>query len=253
MKSLKIIIYFIILIPALNIQAQSKFSFGIISSFLLNNRVITSSGLNVSTDYLDPKGKNKDGFGILGSVQYRMSDWVSIGSGFGYSVIGYQTEKKVVSIYGRIRPDAPTYSYVFEYSNIDIPIHLVYHSTGKLSFNAVIGPSIDFQTPKHFNAVFHNSSSSQNAQALGDLLLHEAKSANRKINVSLDLGVGLGYKLTENFELVLRPKFSYFLLSNETPGLPLYVQHPSTAMNLNEPTKENFYSMGLSLKILFTP
>jgi hypothetical protein len=106
MKSLKIILF--LLFSALNTQAQSRFSFGLTSSFLLNNRVITSSGPNVFIDYFDQKGRSKVGFDVSGLIRLRMSDRISIESGIGYSITGYHTENKLISIYGQQNPAAPT-------------------------------------------------------------------------------------------------------------------------------------------------
>lgn len=252
MKNLRLIFCLLTIILALKSQGQSKFTFCLNSSYLVNNRVFTYHGYDAFIDYRNQEERSKIGFDITGTIRYRIKSRISLETGIGYSDIGYQTKEYKFND-SETAPGYASVLYVFNYQNINLPLYLQYATNGKINFNISFGPSLVFLLSEDIDVILRKQFGITNGQTLSDYPFDGVKNKIKKVNTSLDLGIGMGYKLTNKINIEIQPKISYFLFSNENIWAREYLYYLSIFRGQDRSTKENFYSMGLSLKLTFAP
>jgi hypothetical protein len=256
MKYLRLIFYFLTITLALNGQEQSEITFCLSSSYLINNRVFTHYESDAYMDYRNQEERHKVGFDITGTIRYRLKNRISLESGIGYSDIGYQTKEYMI-----LHPETLngyTYIlYVFNYQNFIIPIYLQYSTKGKVNFNMSFGPSLVFLYSENNDIILRKqlgeTIGQKHNQTLSGYYYNPDENRIKKINTSLDLGIGIGYKLSNQMSIEIQPKVSYFLFSNENIYAREYLYNLPIFYKQNKNTKENLYSIGLTLKLTFTP
>lgn len=252
MKNLRWILCLLTIILALKSQGQSKFTFGLNSSYLVGNRVFTYHGFKDFIDYRNQEERYKIGMDITGTVRYKIKDRISLETGIGYSNIGYQTKEYKFND-PETAPGFASVLYVFNYNNINLPFHLNYSSKGKCNFNISLGPSLVFLLSEDIDVILRKQYGNSAGQTLSDYPFDEIENNIKKVNTSIDLGFGMGYRLTNKINIEIQPKISYFLFPNENEWAREYLYYLQIFSKQNRSTRENLYSTGISLKISFNP
>lgn len=68
----------------------------------------------------------------------------------------------------------------------------------------------------------------------------------------MDLGLGIGYRLSERFNFALQPGISYCLIGTENTYARDKLYNISLFNNENKITREHLISYGLSLKMIYS-
>ena len=72
-----------------------------------------------------------------------------------------------------------------------------------------------------------------------------------RINLTLDLGLGLGYRITENLNAVIQPKFSLDVFPYENTDIRDKIYNICLFNNEDKSTKEHLISYGISSKLIY--
>jgi hypothetical protein len=231
MKLKKIIICFLFFIITAGAFTQSNFSFGLNSSYLNNYRIITNSKSDVIKDKRNSIEIPMPGFDIEAVIYFKIQEKLFIETGAGYSKTGYATKEEQLIDPGFSPVTAPYYSeiYRFPFNNIYIPAHIVYLTKKKLNYSIIFGPSILFPISKNIEWILRKKFGS----STDEMKIVTANPNIKNINLTLDLGFGIGYRFSEKFNLILQPKLIYYLLGNG-----------------NSMMKDHLISYGLSFKLI---
>lgn len=235
-------------------QDRSKFSFGLNSSYLVNDRLFTYHESDEYINYRNSNEKNKSGFDCSATINYRFKSKFSFETGIGYSDIGYQTMEERIIDPGFSPLTEGYYSifYQFTYQNIYVPLHFEYSSPGKFKLLISFGPSLVFPISEDIDVILRREYGVTDGQRVDRNSFGEHNKIKR-LNTSLDLSIGCGYKLSDKITLALNPKISYFLFSNENVWAKNYLYCLVKFGGLHNSTRENLYNIGISFKISFTP
>jgi hypothetical protein len=256
MRNLKLTLCLLIIVMASKSLGQSKFSFGVNSSYLINNRVFTYQKSDSYNDYRNSNERYKPGFDISTTINYSIKQNFSFETGIGYSENGYMTNEKTIilidpgfggyqDLYGY-----NSYLYSFDYQNIFVPTHFEYNTSKRLNIRLSFGTSFIFPISYKVEYILRKESGSSSGQNVKNV---PNENGIKKFNMSVDLGVGMGYKISKNVNLILQPQISYFVFSNENVWARDHLYAYSLFNGQNKSTKENLYSVGLSFKIILTP
>jgi hypothetical protein len=250
MKLKKLTICFLIFIAAFSIHAQSKFSFGINSSFLFNTRIITKSGSDIYKDYRNSNEKFSTGFNFEAIVYYKINENFNIETGAGFLKNGYEVKEERLIDPGFSPITAGYYSELYRYSfrNIYLPLHLNYCGTKKLFLNLSFGPSILFPILKNVEWILRKDFGKSGEERISTTA---DESDINKMNITLNLGIGLGYRLSDKVSIVLIPKVIYNLLGDENSDIRDRLYNISLFNNEDKSTKEHLISYGTTLRLNF--
>ena len=231
MDNKKMTICFLVLMISVTLKAQSNFSFGLNLSYLNNYRIITNSNSDVQKESRNSIEKPMSGFDIEALIHYRIKENIFIETGVGYSKTGYVTKEERI-----IDPGfSPlTASYVYElyrypFENIYIPAHLTYISPKKLNYSIIFGPSLLFPVSKNIEWILRKES----GNSANEMKYITSNENIKNMNLTLDLGISIGYRFSEKFNLILQPKMTYYLLGYD-----------------NNMMTDHLFSYGLSLKLI---
>lgn len=213
------------------INAQSNFSFGLNSSYLNNFRIITNSN---SEELKDSRNLNEipmPGFDIEAVVYYKIIENLFIETGVGYSKTGYSTKEELINDPGFSPVTAPYVSEIHRYpfGNIYIPAHLAFISSKKLNYSIIFGPSLLFPVSTNNEWILRKGF----GNSTDEMKIITTNENVKNINLTLDLGLGIGYRFSERFNLILQPKMTYYLIGYD-----------------NNMMKDHLYSYGITLKLI---
>jgi hypothetical protein len=227
----RILICFLVIMISVAIKAQSNFSFGLNSSYLNNFRIITNSKYDELKDSRNSNEKPMPGFDIEAVVYYKIKKNLFIETGVGYSKTGYSTKEELLIDPGFSPVTAPYVSEIHRYSfkNVYIPARLAFISSKKLNYSIIFGPSLLFPVSKNnewiLRKVFGNSTDEMKIITTNENI--------KNINLTLDLGFGIGYRFSEKFKLILQPKVTFNVIGYD-----------------NYMMTDHLYSYGLTLKLI---
>jgi len=252
MKYTKLTLGFLIIIATSNLNGQSKISFGLSSSYLFNNRLLTNFESNVYRDYRNSKEGFLEGFDIATNIAYDFNNKISFESGIGYSKNGYSVKEERIIDPGFSPLTAGYYSdlYRLTYDNIYIPIHLDYHNSRKLQYCVNFGPSLIIPLTEKVEYILRKTFESSVDQKV---ISNPNPSGLKTVNISFDLGLGIGYHLNDKIQLTLLPKASVFLLGNENTWIKDTLYNINLFNGEDRSSKDHLINMGLEFKITFKP
>ena len=201
-----------------------KWSYGINAAVASNFRIIKSNG---SEDFLRDSRDHSEvrliGFAGGITVNYRISDVLSINSGLTYSSIGFKTRDGELSFSDGTKVTVST-AYHFHY--VSLPLDLKYDFLQKKKWNLYvsggISPAVFIGEATSFK---YGNSKSKDNQAVG----------YDRFNLAADLCAGIDYRLSENIKMVAGIYYKQFF----------------NATNSNLPTKSYLNSAGLSVSFIY--
>jgi hypothetical protein len=254
MRKLIIILFLWLIVISAKSQDQTKFSISLNSSYLVTDRLFTYHESDDYINYRNSKETSKPGFDCSATINYRFKNKLSFETGIGFSYIGYQTKEERIIDPGFSPLTAGFYSilYQFNYQNIYMPLHLKYSSPGKFKLLISFGPSLVFPISEDIDVILRQEYGNSDGQRI-DRNTFGGHNKIRRLNTSLDLAIGCGFKLSNKVTLALNPKISYFLFSNENVWAGNYLYYLSKFGGNYKSTKENLYSMGISFSLSFIP
>lgn len=246
----KIYLLCLIFLSGSNIFAQSRFAYSINSSYLFNNRIITKSESDLYKDYRNSKEKFLIGFNLEALIYYKINEKIDFETGVGYVKNGYEVKEERIIDPGFTSTTSGFYSDLYRYSfrNFYIPLHLTYHTNQKLNLNIDLGPSLLFPVSKNVEWILRKKDSKSNGQK--KIVTGNVSDIN-KVNISLDFGLGLGYKLSDKFNIIIQPKVSFNMLGDENSDIRDNLYDISMFVHENKMTKEHLISYGLTLKLFY--
>jgi hypothetical protein len=240
----------LILFCVSSIQAQSRLSFGISSSYLNSYRIITKYESSMYKDYRDSKEDYLAGFDIEAVIIFKLNGKFIFETGIGYSKNGYSS-KEVRLIDPGFSPITSGFKsefYRYSNSNCYIPFHLAYKSNKRLYYYLSIGPSVLMSISRNVEWILRKELGQSDGQTI---YKRTNESEINKVTLMLDLGLGIGYRLTNRFNIILQPKFIYDLLGEENTDIRDNLYYINLFNNENKSTKEHLFSYGLSLKVTY--
>jgi hypothetical protein len=243
-----LIIYLLMGFPT--IFAQSKFSFGISTGYLMNNRIITHAESKNYKNYRNSNESYRIGFELEALIYYSLTDHLKLESGLGYLQNGYKVDEKRLIDPGFSPLTSGYYSELYQFSlkNIYVPVRLNYGTSGKINFNASIGISLVTPVSKEFTWILRTKfgeSSGQSEKSISKMTYIP------DLNLSADMGLGIGYRLFGKCNIILLPKVSYFLIGYENSDARNVLYNISMFNGENKSTTEHLIQFGLSLKIIY--
>jgi hypothetical protein len=248
---MRFVILFLVLFSGSNVLAQSRFSIGASTSYLSGNRIISKYKSGLYKDYRDSKEGYLQGFDFEAVIWYKINDKLNLETGVGFSKTGYSIKETRLIDPGFSPVTTGYYSelYRFTNQNLEIPFHLVYNTMKRLNYYFSIGPSVIFPVSEKVDWILRKEFGKSEGQTV-DSKTNE--SDKQKINLSMDLGIGIGYRLWERFNIALQRGISYNLIGTENTYVRDKLYDISLFSNENKATKEHLISYGLSLKMIYS-
>jgi|WetSurMetagenome_2_1015567.scaffolds.fasta_scaffold03202_6 hypothetical protein len=251
MNKLKIVVGFLFVLYGCEILAQSKYSYSQGGGILITNRIITQAESDFYKEYRNANEKYSVGFNLEATIYYKIMGKLYLETGIGFLKNGYETNE-VRLIDPGFSPITAGYEselYSYPFHSIYIPLHLTYNTLNKLNFLMSVGPTILFTVyntcewilrEEYGKSEFQKKQVTTNVDDIGAL------------NISFDLVMGIGYRITDKFNLVLTPSVMYNITGYENSDIKqrIYEHDGDFPQNENMATKEHLINFGLNLKII---
>ncbi len=201
----KIIIICALFIGLAKANAQSKLSFGISTSYLKNYRVFSKSNSQLYKDYRNDEESSIFGFDIEANLSYNIHPKLKFETGFGYIQKGYMIneERLIDPCFSPLTCGYYSKLYQYKYEYLSIPIRFIYTTPNKLNFSISAGASIVIPMSSNVNWILRKEFGNKLGQNINTM---ENISNMNSINLTFDLGLGLGYRITEKLNAVYSAK-----------------------------------------------
>ena len=246
----KIIIICVLFIGLTKVNAQSKLSFGISSDYLKNYRIFSKSNSKLYKDYRNDGESPITGFNIEVNLFYNFQTKLKFETGFGYIQKGYMVnEERIIDpCFAPVTCGYHSDLYQYKYEYLSIPIRFIYTTPNKLNFSISAGVSVLIPVSSNVDWILRKEFGKKTGQKI---YTRDNISNINNINLSLDLGLGLGYRITENFNLVIQPKFSIDVFPYENTDIRDKIYSICLFNNEDKSTKEHLISYGIGLKLIY--
>jgi hypothetical protein len=230
-------------------SAQSKFSIGLSSSYLRNYRIITKNSSDLYKDYRNENEGSISGFDIEVNLLYNFKPILFFETGIGYVQKGYKINEDILidPCYSPITCGYNSELYRYTYDYISVPLHLIFTTSNRLNFSFSIGTSLLIPLSNNVECILRKEFESNTDQKI-DI---RNNSDPNKFNMSLDLGFGIGFRISEKMNLMILPKFNYNLFSYENTDIKNKIYNISLFINEDKSTKEHLISYGIGIKLLY--
>ena len=180
-------------------------------------RLVNNDGQSVSETIIrsrDRMEKARLGFTTGASVGWHLSSRLQFESGVFYSAKGYKTNKELLVYIPPVSPGDPVaVKHIYRKQFLDIPLRVVYLWGGKRLQVAPSGGVV-------FNLFMHQGQLTYSYYESGEVKKTKTQLLDdiRKMNLSVQLGMGLRYRLNDRLKIVAEPVFRYGLLNSaDTP------------------------------------
>jgi len=247
---IKIIIISIFLFSGLiETSAQSKFSIGLSSSYLKNYRIITKNKSDLYNDYRNENEGFISGFETEVNLLYNFKPKLFFETGIGYVQNGYKINEDVLidPCFSPVTCGYYSELYRYTYDYISVPLHFIYTTSNRLNFSFSIGTSLLIPLSNNVEWILRKEFNSNKNQKIDT----RNNSAPNKFNMSLDLGLGIGFRISEKMNLIILPKLNYNLLSYENTDIRDKIYNISLFKDEDKSTKEHLVSYGIGIKLLY--
>ena len=197
---------------------QPLFFFGLhFSPDYSYRHLINTDGQSVTQTVIrarDRIEKARIGFTTGVSFGWNILSRIQIESGLFYSAKGYKTNKELLVYFPPVSPGDPTaVKHVYRKKFLDIPFRVVYLWSGKRLQMASSGGMV-------FNLFLNQVLLTYSYYESGEVkkTINRLQDDIRKINLSVQLGMGLRYQLNDRLTLMAEPVLRYGLLNSaDTP------------------------------------
>ena len=250
MKIKYVIISILLFSGLIDACAQSKFSIGLSSGYLRNYRIITENKSDLYKDYRNENESSISGFTIELNLLYNFKPKLFFETGVGYVQYGYKINEDVL-IDPCFSPTTCGYNselYRYTYNYMNVPLHFIYTTSKKLNILLSIGTSVLIPLSNNVEWILRKEFGSSKGQKIDT---RNNNSDISKFNMTLDLGVGIGFRIFEKINLIIQPKFNYNLFSYENTDIKDNIYDISLFVNEDKSTKEHLISYGIGIKLLY--
>jgi Outer membrane protein beta-barrel domain len=197
---------------------QKPFFFGLhFSPDYSYRQLVNNDGQSVTQTIVrarDRIEKARMGFTTGVSFGWNISSNLQIESGLFYSAKGYKTNKELLVYIPPASSDDPiAVKNVYRKQFLDVPLRIVYQWGGKRLQVAPSGGMV-------LNLFLHQGLITYSYYETGEVKKGKAKLQDdiRKLNLSVQLGMGLRYRLNDRLKLMVEPVLRYGLLNSaDTP------------------------------------
>ena len=252
MKNMKIkivIISFFLFNGIIKTSAQSKYSIGFNSCYLKNYRIITEYKSNLYEDYRNENESFVSGFDIEVNFLYNFKPKLYFETGIAYTQKGYKINEETLidPCFSPVTCGYNSELYRYTYDYMSIPLHFIYTTPKKINFSFSVGTSLLIPLSSNVEWILrkeYKSNTDQNIKIRNN-------SVPDKFNMSIDLGVGIGFKITEKLNLMILPKFNYNLFLYENTDIRDNNYNINLFKNEDKSTTEHFISTGIGIKLLY--
>lgn len=221
-------------------SAQSKFSIGLSSSYLKNYRIITENKSDLYEDYRNENEGSISGFDIEVNLLYNFKPKLYFETGIGYAQKGYKISEDILidPCFSPVTCGYYSELYRYTYDYMSIPLHFIYTTSKRLNFSFSVGTSLLIPLSSNVEWILrkeYESNTGQNIDKRNNI-------DPNKFNMSVDLGFGIGFTITEKMNLMILPKFNYNLFSYENTDIRDNNYDISLFRNEVKSTKEHLIS-----------
>lgn len=231
-------------------SAQSKLSFGVGSSYLKNDRIISISSSDSYKEFRNENESSISGFEVEVNVYYNFKSNFNFESGIGYVQKGFKIneEQMIDPCYSPVT--CGYFSDLYRYSNhyLSIPLRFNYRSSKSVFVSYTAGVSLLIPVSSEVEYILRKELGEKYDQ---EIRKHENSSDYSSIDISLDLAFGVGYRFSERIESIIQPKFSYNLLPNENTHIRDKYYNIGLFSGENKSTKEHLWSYGIGIKVIY--
>jgi len=252
MKNMKIkfvIISILLFNGLIETSAQSKYSIGFNSNYLSNYRIITKYKSDLYKDFRNKNEGFISGFDVEVNLRYKFQAKLFFETGIGYVQKGYKINEDVLNdpCFSPITCGYNSELYRYNYNFMSIPLHFIYTTSKKLNFSFSIGTSLLIPLSSNVEWILRKEYKSNIKQNINK----RNNSDTNKLNMSADIGFGIGFKLTEKMNILILPILNYNILSYENTDITDNNYDISLFRNEDKSTKEHLISSGIGIKLLY--
>ncbi len=249
MKIKFIIISILLFNGLIETSAQSKFSIGLSSSYLRNYRIITNNKSDLYKEYRNENEGSISGFDLEVNLLYNFKPKLFFETGIGYAQKGYRINEDILidPCFSPVTCGYNSELYRYTYDYLSVPLHFIYTTSKRLNFSFSIGTSLLIPLSSNVEWILRKEYKSNTDQNIDK----RNNSDSNKFNMSVDLGFGIGFRITEKMNLMILPKFNYNLFSYENTDIRDNNYNISLFRNEDKSTKEHLISYGIGIKILY--
>ncbi len=250
MTMTKLIIALLLIMNAVNLSAQSRWSVGASYGYFSNNRLITSHSSKIYKDYRNAKEVGLDGYNGEVVLGYRITNTLGIESGFGFSNTGYAIKEEILIDRGFSPTTAGFNSELTRYANknLYLPLHLTYSNLNRLGYVISAGPSLIFRNATEVEYILRKQFGDPEGQKK---TIRENTSDLGNVAVAFDLGIGLRYRITKRVTTILQPSLRYELTGSENTDIRDGRYYIGLFENENKTTREHLISYGAYVRLMY--
>jgi hypothetical protein len=249
MKVWKLALSIYIVFGIQEVSAQSNISIGVNYYLVSNNRSISSYNSDLYKDYRENNEKSSLGMELGIDLLYRIEKNWFLKSGLGYVQRGYETNEDIIidPCYSPITCGFRSEIYRYNYSFIEMPMEIVYQTNKQLNFSFTLGTSLLFPLTNEVDWVLRKEQGKQKEQKI----ITEQYEDSKNLNATLNLGVGIGYRISDKINLKVTPKFNYNLFSHENRDIRDRLYNIGKFLNEDKSTTEHLISYGIGFIIIY--
>lgn len=246
----KLIIALLLIMNAVNLSAQSRWSAGASYGYFSNNRLITSHSSKTYKEYRNENEASLGGFNGEVLVAYRLTQNLGIESGFGFSNTGYAMKEEKLIDPGFSPTTSGFKSELTRYTNknLYLPLHLTYSNLNRLGYVISAGPSLIFRNATEVEYILRKQFGDPEGQKK---TIRENTSDLGNVAVAFDLGIGLRYRITKRVTTILQPSLRYELTGSENTDIRDGRYYIGLFENENKTTREHLISYGASVRLMY--
>lgn len=249
MKIIEFLIGFCIIFGIQGLSAQSKISIGINYSLANNSRLISSYNSDNYKEYRDDNESSSLGteFGV--DLRFRIDRNWFLKSGLGLAQRGYETdEDRIIDpCYSPITCGFESEIYRYRYDFIKMPLQIVYQTSKQLNFSFVFGSNVLIPLSNEVEWVLRK----EYGKWVDQKITKENSEISNKFNLTLNLGLGIGYRLSERINMIISPTFDYNILAHENKDIRDRLYGIGRFVDEDKSTKENLISYGIGFNLIY--
>ena len=182
-------------------SAQSKFSIGLSSSYLRNYRIITKNKSDLYKDYRNENEGSISGFDIEINLLYNFKPKLFFETGIGYVQNGYKINEDVLidPCFSPVTCGYYSELYRYTYDYMSVPLHFIYTTSKRLNFSFSIGASMLIPLSNNVEWILRKEFGGNTGQKIDT---RNNNSDLNKFNMTLDFGVGIGFRISKKLNLI---------------------------------------------------
>lgn len=231
------------------VSAQNNLSIGLNYGLVNSNKVITDYGSEIYKEFRTNNETSSCGMEYGIDFLYNIKNNWFLESGVSFIQRGYETveDNLIDPCYSPTTCGFKSEIYRYNYNFIEVPIQIVYETSNKLNISFKFGTSILVPMSNKVDWVLRT----QYGKSMNQKIIAEKNEGPTNFNLTLNFGLGIGYRISERINLKISPKFDYNIFAHENKDIIDRLYNIGKFVNEDKSTAEHLISHGVALNIIY--